>query len=47
MHIKMVVNISNIDKFLSSHGFKQIRQFKFRSKENVGSYYDILYKRDD
>ena len=37
----------HIDKFLSSHGFKQIRQFKFRSKEKVGSYYDILYKRDD
>ena len=35
----------DIDIFLAGHGFKQARQHKFRSKDNIGSYYDILYKK--
>ena len=35
----------DIDIFLANYGFKQIRQHKFRSKDNIGSYYDILYKK--
>ena len=35
----------DIDIFLADYGFKRIRQHKFRSKDNIGSSYDILYKK--
>ena len=37
--------LEEIEQFLSEFGFKEVRRFKFRSRENVGSYFDILYQK--
>ena len=34
-----------LEQFLSEFGFKEVRRFKFRSRSNVGSYFDILFKK--
>lgn len=37
--------VSDIERFLKKNGFKEFCREKLLSWENIGSYYDILYKR--
>ncbi len=37
--------VLDVDQFLKINGFKEFCREKFASRENGGSYYDILYKR--
>ena len=37
--------ISDIDRFLTQHGYKEFSRYKFSERPNGGSYYDIVYRR--
>ncbi len=37
--------LSDMDSFLSEHGFKEFSRRKFASRAEGGSYFDVIYKR--
>jgi FkbM family methyltransferase len=39
--------LSDIDAFMTAHGFKEIHRKKFASRADGGSYFDIVYQRVD
>lgn len=36
--------LNEIDEYLLTQGFDRIRSWRFAGKENVGSYFDVLYR---
>lgn len=39
--------LSDLDDFLSGHGFKRVAKQKFKSAENVGTYFDVVYRNSN
>lgn len=37
--------VDEVDRFMAEHGFKKVRQDRFKGKEGVGNCYDALYRR--
>jgi FkbM family methyltransferase len=37
--------LSDIERFLKHHGYKEFSRYKFAERPNVGNYYDIVYRR--
>jgi FkbM family methyltransferase len=37
--------VEELDHFLQQHGFQEYKRTEFASKEGVGSYYDIVYRK--
>ena len=39
--------LADVSTFLKAHGFRETRRDAFASRPDVGTYYDVLYKRHD
>ncbi len=39
--------VDDMDEFMTAHGFAEDQRRSFASKEGVGRYYDIVYRRSD